>query len=106
MFLCGLSLSFLQRDLSENKVGLRVGIVLGKVRPESLLGFFVFPGIIAYKVLGPNLKPPDSAYLALVQKLVWPGLRGLILDAWTLDFVNSRSCEETGTPSASRTDGK
>ena len=39
--------------------------------------FFVFPGVIAYKILGPNLKPADSAYLTLVQQLVWPGLRPL-----------------------------
>src|SRR4051812_21044031 len=53
--------------------------------------FFVFPGVIAYKVLGPNLKPPDSAYLTLVQKLVWPGLRGLILAAMAAALMSNLS---------------
>src|SRR5438045_7130078 len=38
--------------------------------------FFVFPGVIAFKLLGPNFNPADSAYLTLVEPLVWPGLRG------------------------------
>src|SRR5256714_196162 len=53
--------------------------------------FFVFPGVLAYKILGPNLKPADSAYLALVQKLVWPGLRGLILAAMAAALMSNLS---------------
>src|SRR4029079_3191661 len=53
--------------------------------------FFVFPGVIAYKVLGPNFKPPDSAYLTLVQQLVWPGLRGLILAAMAAALMSNLS---------------
>src|SRR2546423_195257 len=43
--------------------------------------FFVFPGVLAYKILGPNFKPADASYLTLVDRLVWTGLRGLILAA-------------------------
>jgi SSS family solute:Na+ symporter len=53
--------------------------------------FFVFPGVLAYKILGPDLKPADSAYLALVQKLVWPGLRGLILAAMAAALMSNLS---------------
>src|SRR4051794_37496154 len=53
--------------------------------------FFVFPGVIAYKILGPNLKPADSAYLTLVQQLVWPGLRGLILAAMAAALMSNLS---------------
>ena len=53
--------------------------------------FFVFPGVLAYKVLGPNLKPADSAYLTLVQQLVWPGLRGLILAAMAAALMSNLS---------------
>jgi SSS family solute:Na+ symporter len=53
--------------------------------------FFVFPGVLAYKILGPELKPTDSAYLALVQKLVWPGLRGLILAAMAAALMSNLS---------------
>jgi solute:Na+ symporter, SSS family len=53
--------------------------------------FFVFPGVLAYKILGPNLKPADSAYLTLVQQLVWPGLRGLILAAMAAALMSNLS---------------
>jgi SSS family solute:Na+ symporter len=53
--------------------------------------FFVFPGVIAYKILGPTLKPADSAYLTLVQQLVWPGLRGLILAAMAAALMSNLS---------------
>ncbi len=52
--------------------------------------FFVFPGIIAFK-LRPGLNPPDSAYLTLVQQLVWPGLRGLILAAMAAALMSNLS---------------
>ncbi len=53
--------------------------------------FFVFPGVLAYRILGPNLKPADSAYLTLVQQLVWPGLRGLILAAMAAALMSNLS---------------
>src|SRR5207253_451163 len=53
--------------------------------------FFVFPGVIAFKLLGPNFKPPDSAYLTLVERLVWPGLRGLILAAMAAALMSNLS---------------
>ena len=53
--------------------------------------FFVFPGFIAYKLLGPNFSPADAAYLTLVQKLVWPGLRGLILAAMAAALMSNLS---------------
>jgi SSS family solute:Na+ symporter len=53
--------------------------------------FFVFPGIIAYKLLGPSFKPADSAYLVLVERLVWPGLRGLILAAMAAALMSNLS---------------
>src|SRR5206468_5620485 len=53
--------------------------------------FFVFPGVIAWKLLGPDFKPADSAYLTLVQKLVWPGLRGLILAAMAAALMSNLS---------------
>ena len=53
--------------------------------------FFVFPGFLAYKILGPNFSPADAAYLTLVQKLVWPGLRGLILAAMAAALMSNLS---------------
>ncbi len=53
--------------------------------------FFVFPGFLAYKILGPNFSPADGAYLTLVQKLVWPGLRGLILAAMAAALMSNLS---------------
>lgn len=53
--------------------------------------FFVFPGIIAYKLLGPKFAPMDSAYLTLVERLVWPGLRGLILAAMAAALMSNLS---------------
>ncbi len=53
--------------------------------------FFVFPGVLAYKLLGPDFKPADAAYLTLVQKLVWPGLRGLILAAMAAALMSNLS---------------
>ena len=53
--------------------------------------FFVFPGIIAYKLLGPNFHPADASYLTLVQDLVWPGLRGLILAAMAAALMSNLS---------------
>jgi SSS family solute:Na+ symporter len=53
--------------------------------------FFVFPGFLAYKILGPNFSPADASYLALVQKLVWPGLRGLILAAMAAALMSNLS---------------
>jgi SSS family solute:Na+ symporter len=52
--------------------------------------FFVFPGLLAFKLI-PNLNPPDAAYLSLVQKLVWPGLRGLILAAMAAALMSNLS---------------
>src|SRR4051794_5264638 len=52
--------------------------------------FFVFPGVIGFKLL-PNLNPPDSVYLALVERLVWPGLRGLILAAMAAALMSNLS---------------
>ncbi len=52
--------------------------------------FFVFPGVIGYKLI-PHLNPPDSIYLALVEKLVWPGLRGLILAAMAAALMSNLS---------------
>lgn len=53
--------------------------------------FFVFPGVLGYRILGPNLKPADSVYLTLVQQLVWPGLRGLILAAMAAALMSNLS---------------
>jgi SSS family solute:Na+ symporter len=53
--------------------------------------FFVFPGVIAYKLLGPNFKPADASYLTLVERLVWPGLRGLILAAMAAALMSNLS---------------
>src|SRR5205085_5410906 len=53
--------------------------------------FFVFPGVIAFKLLGPNFRPADSAYLTLVERLVWPGLRGLILAAMAAALMSNLS---------------
>jgi SSS family solute:Na+ symporter len=53
--------------------------------------FFVFPGVIAYKLLGPDFKPADSAYLVLVERLVMPGLRGLILAAMAAALMSNLS---------------
>src|SRR5439155_10116565 len=53
--------------------------------------FFVFPGVLAYKILGPNLKQADSVYLVLVQQLVWQGLRGLILAAMAAALMSNLS---------------
>jgi SSS family solute:Na+ symporter len=53
--------------------------------------FFVFPGIIAFKLLGPNFKPADASYLTLVEQLVWPGLRGLILAAMAAALMSNLS---------------
>jgi SSS family solute:Na+ symporter len=52
--------------------------------------FFVFPGVIASKLLH-GLNPPDAAYLSMVQKLVWPGLRGLILAAMAAALMSNLS---------------
>jgi SSS family solute:Na+ symporter len=52
--------------------------------------FFVFPGVIGYKLI-PNLNPPDSIYLTLVERLVWPGLRGLILAAMAAALMSNLS---------------
>ena len=52
--------------------------------------FFVFPGIIGYKLV-PNLARPDSIYLTLVERLVWPGLRGLILAAMAAALMSNLS---------------
>src|SRR2546430_5273196 len=46
---------------------------------------------MAYRLCDPALKPADSAYLALVQKLVWPGLRGLILAAMAAALMSNLS---------------
>src|SRR4051812_23124304 len=53
--------------------------------------FFVFPGVLGYRILGPHLKQPDSVYLTLVQQLVWPGLRGLILAAMAAALMSNLS---------------
>jgi SSS family solute:Na+ symporter len=53
--------------------------------------FFVFPGILAVKILGPDFKPGDAAYLTLVERLVWPGLRGLILAAMAAALMSNLS---------------
>src|SRR5439155_5688123 len=53
--------------------------------------FFVFPGVLAYKILGPNFKPADASYLTLVERLVWPGLRGLILAAMAAALMSNLS---------------
>ncbi len=53
--------------------------------------FFVFPGFIAYKLLGPKFTPADGSYLAMVQLLVWPGLRGLIIAAMAAALMSNLS---------------
>src|SRR3954452_23007418 len=53
--------------------------------------FFVFPGILAVNILGPDFKPGDAAYLTLVERLVWPGLRGLILAAMAAALMSNLS---------------
>jgi SSS family solute:Na+ symporter len=52
--------------------------------------FFVFPGVIGAKLV-PHLNPPDAIYLTLVQQLVWPGLRGLILAAMAAALMSNLS---------------
>jgi solute:Na+ symporter, SSS family len=46
--------------------------------------------VIGYKLI-PHLNPPDSIYLALVERLVWPGLRGLILAAMAAALMSNLS---------------
>ncbi|HEY1684193.1 MAG TPA: sodium/solute symporter [Tepidisphaeraceae bacterium] len=52
--------------------------------------FFVFPGVIGYKLV-PHLSRPDLIYLTLVERLVWPGLRGLILAAMGAALMSNLS---------------
>lgn len=58
----------------------RMGVVTAGFLHIFLPALFVLPGIIAYKLL-PHLERPDQSYILLVESLVPPGLRGLILAA-------------------------
>jgi solute:Na+ symporter, SSS family len=68
-----------QRCLAaKNEWNARMGVVGAGFLHIVTPALFVLPGIIAYK-LYPHLTRPDDAYLVLVQRLIPPGLRGLIL---------------------------
>jgi SSS family solute:Na+ symporter len=58
----------------------RMGVVTAGFLHIVLPFLFVLPGIIAFKLF-PNLPRPDQSYILLVQSLVPPGLRVLILAA-------------------------
>jgi SSS family solute:Na+ symporter len=58
----------------------RVGVVTAGFLHIVLPFLFVVPGIIAFKLF-PHLPQPDQSYILLVESLVPPGLRGLILAA-------------------------
>jgi SSS family solute:Na+ symporter len=81
-----------QRVLAaKNEYHARMGVIGAGFLHIVTPFFFVFPGIIAFKLLGPNFKPMDSAYLTLVERLVWPGLRGLILAAMAAALMSNLS---------------
>ena len=69
----------------------RMGVIGAGSCTSSRRSSSCFPGMLAFKLLGPNLKPADSAYLTLVQQLVWPGLRGLILAAMAAALMSNLS---------------
>ncbi len=68
----------------------RMGVVGAGLLHTITPFFFVVPGILAFKLL-PNLHNPDTAYLTLVEKLLGPGLRGLILAAMAAALMSNLS---------------
>jgi len=78
-----------QRCLAaKNEWNARMGVVFAGFIHIFLPLLFVIPGIIAYR-LSPNLPRPDDAYLILVNQLIPPGLRGLILAAMAAAMMST-----------------
>ncbi|HZZ42138.1 MAG TPA: sodium/solute symporter [Tepidisphaeraceae bacterium] len=76
---------------SKNEWHARMGVIGAGYLHIITPFFFVFPGIIAYKLLGPKFKPADSSYLTLVELLLKPGFRGLILAAMAAALMSNLS---------------
>ena len=66
----------------------RTGIVFAGFLHVVMPLLFVIPGIIAYHMM-PNLARPDVAYLALLDELVPPGIRGLVLAAMAAAMMST-----------------
>lgn len=78
-----------QRCLAaKNEWNARMGIVFAGFLHIVLPLLFVIPGIIAYHMM-PNLPRPDLAYLALLDQLIPPGLRGLVLAAMAAAMMST-----------------
>lgn len=78
-----------QRCLAaKNEWNARMGVVFAGFLHIILPLLFVIPGIIAFKTM-PHLARPDLAYLALVNQLIPPGLRGLVLAAMAAAMMST-----------------
>jgi solute:Na+ symporter, SSS family len=78
-----------QRCLAgKNEWHARMGVVFAGFLHVVLPLLFVIPGIIAFR-LSPHLDRPDVAYLALVDQLIPPGLRGLVLAAMAAAMMST-----------------
>ncbi|MGH9522357.1 MAG: SLC5 family protein, partial [Terriglobales bacterium] len=78
-----------QRCLAaKNEWNARMGIVFAGFLHIVLPLLFVIPGIIAYRMM-PNLTRPDLAYLELLDRLIPPGLRGLVLAAMAAAMMST-----------------
>lgn len=78
-----------QRCLAaKNEWNARMGVVFAGFMHIVLPLLFVIPGIIAFR-MWPHLKRPDVAYLVLVDQLIPPGLRGLVLAAMAAAMMST-----------------
>lgn len=78
-----------QRCLAaKNEWNARMGVVLAGFLHIFLPLLFVIPGIIAFRLM-PHLARPDVAYLALLDQLISPGLRGLVLAAMAAAMMST-----------------
>lgn len=68
----------------------RTGVVFAGFLHLVMPLLFVIPGIIAYNMM-PKLTRPDLAYLALVDRLIPPGARGLVLAAMAAATMSTLS---------------
>lgn len=78
-----------QRCLAaKNEWNARMGVVFAGFLHLVMPLLFVIPGIIAFSMM-PHLKRPDVAYLALVDQLIPPGIRGLVLAAMAAAMMST-----------------
>ena len=92
IFYCAANQFIVQRCLAaKDEWHARMGVVSVNYMQVLLPLVYILPGLVAPMIVGPHLEKPDMVFPTLVEQLLSPGLRGLVMAGLIAAIMSSLS---------------